>query len=60
MTNSSLDRLADRLYREGHFDNEPDARLAAIHMIVAAGTMKRRSERARVDADQAARRDTRT
>ena len=60
VTNSSLDRLAERLYREGHFDNEPDARLAAIHMIVAAGTMKRSSERAGVDADQVRRRDTRT
>lgn len=34
---SRIDELAAHLLREGHVDNEADARLAAIHMILASG-----------------------
>ena len=33
---SRIDELAEHLLREGHVDNEADARLAAIHLILAA------------------------
>jgi len=33
---SRIDELAAHLLREGHVDNEADARLAAIHIILAS------------------------
>ena len=34
---SRIAELAAHLLREGHVDNEPDARLAAIHILLASG-----------------------
>jgi hypothetical protein len=34
---SRIDQLAVHLLREGHVDNEADARLAAVHIILACG-----------------------
>ena len=34
---SRIAALAAHLLREGHVDNEPDARLAAIHILLASG-----------------------
>jgi hypothetical protein len=33
-----VEELAQHLLREGHVDNEADARLAAVHILVAKGT----------------------
>ncbi len=32
-----IDQLAQHLLREGHVDNDADARLAAVHIILASG-----------------------
>jgi hypothetical protein len=34
---SRIDELAAHLLREGHVDNEADARLAAVHILLASG-----------------------
>jgi hypothetical protein len=32
-----IEELAQRLLREGHVDNDADARLAALHILLAVG-----------------------
>lgn len=32
-----IERLADQLMTEGHFDDQADARLAAVHFILRRG-----------------------
>lgn len=52
---SRIDQLAEHLLREGHVDNEADARLAAIHLLAAASGMtadEPPTDHADEDADQ--------
>jgi hypothetical protein len=50
MTKVSIEQLANRLLREGSVDNEADARLAAVRMIIA--TERLAAEPERPDADE--------